>query len=298
MRKQLALTIDELIKTDDKLVLLFGDVGTYGFRNAQAQFPDRVYNVGILEQSMISMAAGLAMQDFIPVVHTIAAFLVERSLEQIKDDFGYQRLGGNFVSIGASYDLASWGSTHECPGDIGILKNVPEVEIVVPGSASEFDSLFKQSYKNGHPTYFRLSNKNNAASQEVEFGKAHVIRNGKKATVIAVGPMLDRVQEACKDFDVTILYYTTLQPFDHDTLRKNVHGGRIIVCEPYYSGALAADISEATAPQPIRIEHVGVPHEFIHRYGTMDDIDTFLGLNEGGIKAKIEKILDNPTDSS
>ena len=128
------------------------------------------------------------MQGFIPVVHTIATFLVERSLEQIKDDFGYQRLGGNFVSIGASYDLASWGSTHECPGDVGILKNVPEVEIVVPGSASEFDSLFKQAYRNGHPTYFRLSNKNNATSQEVEFGKARVIQGGNKSDRHCCGP--------------------------------------------------------------------------------------------------------------
>src|SRR3989338_740432 len=157
MRKQLADTVGDAIKADDKVVLLFGDVGTYGFRHSAAQFPERVHNVGILEQSMVSMAAGLSMQGIIPVVHTIATFLVERALEQIKDDFGYQRLGGNFVSIGASYDLVSWGCTHQCPGDVGILKNVPEVEIVVPGSAPEFDSLFKQSYDNGHPTYFRLS---------------------------------------------------------------------------------------------------------------------------------------------
>ena len=89
MRKQLADTVGDAIKADDKVVLLFGDVGTYGFRHAAAQFPSRVYNVGILEQSMVSMAAGLSMQGFIPVVHTIAAFLVERSFEQIKDDFGY-----------------------------------------------------------------------------------------------------------------------------------------------------------------------------------------------------------------
>src|SRR3989338_3190385 len=131
MRQKFPATIDELIKKDEKMVLLFADVGTYGFRHSQAQFPDRVYNVGILEQSMISMAAGLAMQGFTPVVHTIAAFLIERSLEQIKDDFGYQGLGGNFVSTGAYYDLASWGCTHQSPGEVGMLKNVPEIEIVL-----------------------------------------------------------------------------------------------------------------------------------------------------------------------
>ena len=110
--------------------------------------------------------------------------------------------------------------------------------------------------------------------------------------------MLERVQQACKDLDVTILYYTTLQPFDRDTLRKNIHGDRIIVCEPYYSGALAWDVSETVVSQPVRIEHIGVPREFIHRYGTMDDIDQLLGLTEGGIRTKIKKTLDNPINSS
>ncbi|MBI2623046.1 MAG: hypothetical protein HYW65_00510 [Candidatus Liptonbacteria bacterium] len=293
MRKQLAATIEELIQKDSTLVLLYGDVGTYGFRRSQAQFPERVHNVGILEQSMVSMAAGLSMQGFTPVVHTIATFLVERALEQIKDDFGYQRLGGNFVSIGASYDLASWGCTHECPGDVGILKNVPEVEIVVPGSAAEFDSLFKQSYRNGHPTYFRLSNKSNPASHEVEFGKANVIRVGKRATVLAAGPMLGRVEEACKDLDVTILYYTTLAPFDNETLRRNLAGENLIVCEPYYSGACAADIAVALGSRPAAVSYIGVPREFPHHYGTMDDIDKLFGLTASAMSATIKKILSN-----
>jgi transketolase len=291
MRKQLGQTVEEILKSDNKTVLLFGDVGTYGFRNAQAQFPERVHNVGILEQSMVSMAAGLAMQDFIPIVHTIATFLVERSLEQIKDDFGYQRLGGNFVSIGASYDMASWGCTHQCPGDIGILKNVPEIEIVVPGTASEFDNLFKQSYNNGHPTYFRLSNKNNAESHKVKFGKAYVVKTGKKATILAVGPMLERVKEACKNLDVTILYYTTLQPFDHDTLRRHINGNKIIVCEPYYSGAVAIDVSVAAASHAVETMYIGVPREFPHHYGTVDELDTFFHLTTADIKTKIKKVL-------
>ncbi|HEY5220739.1 MAG TPA: hypothetical protein VIJ29_01130 [Candidatus Paceibacterota bacterium] len=291
MRKQLAVTIEELLKVDDKLVLVYGDVGTYGFRNSLRDFPERVINAGILEQSMVSMAAGLSMQGFVPVVHTIATFLIERSLEQIKDDFGYQKLGGNFVSIGASYDLASWGCTHECPGDVGILKNVPEVEIVVPGTPAEFDTLFRQSYSNGHPTYFRLSNKNNTESHDVAFGRANVIKMGKQATVIAVGPILARVQEACKDMDVTVIYYTTLQPFDHDTLKNNLQGNKVIVCEPYYSGSCAVDLSIATAPRAIEITYIGVPREFIHHYGTVDEIDAFSHLTVKDIEARIKAII-------
>jgi transketolase len=292
MRKQLAVTIDEMIKADEKLVLVYGDVGTYGFRNALRDFPDRVYNAGILEQSMISMAAGLAMQGFIPVVHTIATFLVERSLEQIKDDFGYQKLGGNFVSIGASYDLASWGCTHECPGDVGELRNIPEMEIVVPGTPAEFDALFKQSYNNGRSTYFRLSNQSNVESRTVAFGKANVIQKGNNATVVAVGPMLGKVMEACKGLDVTILYYATVAPFDGATLRENFSGGTIIVCEPYYSGAFAVDIATAMTGHPVEVTYIGVPREFPHHYGTVDDIDSLFGLTVSGIRSKITNILD------
>jgi transketolase len=291
MRKQIFQTIYDVLKADNKAVLLFGDVGTYGFRNSQAEFPDRVYDVGIMEQSMVSASAGLAMQGFTPIVHTIATFLVERSLEQIKDDFGYQRLGGNFVSTGASYDMASWGATHQCPGDVGILKNVPSIEIVVPGSAAEFDSLFKQSYNDGRPTYFRLSGKSNADNQEVAFGKASVIKTGKRATVIAVGPMLERVRQACGELDVTILYYTTLEPFDHKALRDNIQGGKIIICEPYYSGAIAVDVSIATASHPVEVTYIGVPREFPHHYGTMDDLDAFFHLTAEDIEAKIKKVL-------
>lgn len=301
MRRQFVKTVDELLSKDERLVVLLGDIGVFGFRkhlvenkdptNSFPGFSDRVYNIGILEQSTISMAAGLAMDGFIPVVHTIAPFIVERALEQIKDDFGYQQLGGNFVSVGASYDYSALGCTHHCPGDVGILKNVPEVEIVLPGTASEFDLLFKQAYANGHPTYFRLAEQSNAVGLPVEFGKAHLIKSGSRATVIAVGPMLDRVVEACTDLDVTILYYTTLSPFDRESLSKHIAADTVIVCEPYYSGALDFDIRASLPGRKIRIEHIGVPREFLRHYGEVGEQDAHLGLTAPLMHSKITEIL-------
>lgn len=293
MRKQFVKTVEEILQSDERLVLLLGDIGVFGFRNSFAQFPDRVYNIGILEQSTIGLSAGLAMHGLIPVVHTITPFLVERSLEQIKDDFGYQKLGGNFVSVGGSYDYAALGCTHHCPGDVGILKNVPEIEIVLPGTPAEFDQLFKQSYADGHPTYFRISERSNVESHDVEFGKAKVVKKGSRATVIAVGPMLERVQKACADLDVTILYYTTLRPFDIKTLRAHIAGDTLIVCEPYYSGAFALDIAEAASGRKIRTEYIGLPHEFLRQYGTAEDQDKLLRLTAEDIKERIGSII-NP----
>ena len=118
-----------------------------------------------------------------------------------------------------------------------------------------------------------------------------VIKKGGRATIIAVGPMLQKVEEACRDLDVTILYYTTLQPFDHEALRENINGDKIIVCEPYYSGACAVDISSAVAPRAVEIVYIGVPREFPHCYGTVNDLDAFFHLTTSDIKARVENVL-------
>lgn len=291
MRKQFVKTVENLLEQDQKTTLLLGDIGVYGFREAFQKFPDRVYNIGILEQSTIGLAAGLSMTGLIPIVHTIAPFLVERCFEQLKLDFGYQKLGGNFVSVGGSYDYAALGATHHCPADVGILKNIPGMEIVLPGTSQEFDSLLRQTYDNDHPTYFRLSERVNSQSHRAVFGKAHIIKQGKSATVIAVGPILDRVLAAASDFDVTILYYTTLSPFDRETLRNNCPSGKVLLCEPYYRGALAQEIIEALAPESVRLFFSGMPREFLTNYGTSEQHDECLGLTAENIKIQIKKII-------
>lgn len=295
MRQQFAVTVAEAMKADARTVLLLGDIGAYSMRQALSDYPDRAYNIGILEQAMTSMSAGLTMAGFIPIVHTIAPFLVERNYEQLKDDFGYQALNGNFVSIGASYDNSGLGCTHHCPGDVAVLKQIPNMSIIVPGTAKEFDVLFKANYTSPNPKYYRLSEANNEEDRDVVFGKAMVVKKGSDkavATVIAVGPMLGMVLEATRDLDVTILYYTTLQPFDAETLRSVVRDHtKVIVCEPVYSGTLAGEVAEALSAFYIQARYIGVPHEFIEHYGSIEDIDTILGLTAPGIKKKIEDIL-------
>jgi len=291
MRKQFVNTVEKILAKDKKSVLLLGDIGVYGFRESFKKYPDRVYNIGILEQSTVSLAAGLNMIGLTPIVHTIAPFLIERCVEQIKDDFGYQGLGGNLVSVGASYDYASLGCTHHCPADVPILKNIPTVEIVVPGNAEEFDSLFNESYNNGRITYFRLSERSNETKLPfVKFGMINIIKRGKLGTVIAVGPMLDRVLAATKNLDVTLIYLTTLRPFDTKGVKRNISGDKIIICEPYYSGALTEDVLACTN-KPVKIEHMGIPKEFLTSYGTQEEQDNFLGFNEKEIHNRIKKII-------
>ena len=267
-----------------------GDIGVFGFRNELTTLPDRVYNIGILEQCTVGVAAGMAKCGIIPFVHTIAPFLVERSLEQLKVDFGYQNLNGNFISVGASYDYASLGCTHHCPGDVLALSTIPNMQIIVPGSSMEFDSLIHQSHDNGSPTYYRLSEYENKESRDVYFGRANVIKTGFAATIICYGNMLQTVIDASADLDVTILYYTTVTPFDSDTLNNNFNEN-IIVCEPFYEGSTNYFISEALKNKKYKINNIGVPRKFLTNYGSKKDHDSYLKLDIPGMRERILQCL-------
>ncbi|HEY3917059.1 MAG TPA: transketolase C-terminal domain-containing protein [Stellaceae bacterium] len=291
MRKQFVATVSRLLAEDPRVVLLLGDIGVFGFNEAAGRFPDRVYNIGILEQATVSLAAGLAKTELIPIVHTIAPFLTERCLEQIKVDFGYQALGGNFVTVGASYDYAALGCTHHCPGDVQAVTTVPGVEVIVPGTAAEFDRLFRETYDSGRPTYFRLAENEHRAETAAPFGQGCVVKEGKAATVVVIGPLLESVLEAARNLDVTVLYYHTVQPFDGDTLRHHAPAGKVLLCEPYYRGGLAAEITEALWPRPVLLRSVGVPRRFLTEYGKVEQHDAAIGLAPDAIRAELEVLI-------
>ena len=291
MRKQFVGTTEDVMAKDERLVLLLGDIGVFGFRKAFQQFPERTYNIGICEQAMTSMAAGLAKEGLVPVIHSIAPFVVERCFEQIKVDFCYQKLGGNIVSVGGSYDYAALGCTHHCPGDVAILRTLPGMEIVVPGTPAEYDQLFRASYANGHPTYFRMSERSNPQSFDVKFGRANLLKKGSLATIVTVGTTLAATLAATQDLDVTVLYYTTLAPFDAETLRQNCASRKVVLVEPYYQGTLLQDIVTALAPGTVQISAIGVPHRFLTDYGHRELHDEAIGLTPTGIRKEIQKLI-------
>jgi len=294
MRERMRALVTELADSDERLFGLFSDISCDGyFAAAMLAHPERMVNVGIMEQTVLSAAAGVATEGFIPVVHSIAPFIVERPFEQIKVDFVYQRLGVNIISIGASYDYASDGYTHLAPGDVAILKSLPDMEIVVPGTPAEFEALFRAAYADGAPTYYRLSARRNREDHSVEFGCLELIRLDRPGpVVVAVGPMLDPVLEATRDLPITVLYCTTVAPFDGETLCA-IAGDepQVILVEPYYAGVLVQDIVAALAPRAARIESIGVPHEVITRYGGPDDHDRQFGLTADGIRARIDSAM-------
>src|SRR5215470_1182343 len=171
MRDQMAQTVEAVMARDERVMLVLAEISRTPLDGIFRTYPDRALNVGIMEQTLVSVAAGLAVEGFIPAVHSIAPFLVERPFEQLKDDFCYQRLGGNFISVGGSYDYSTEGMTHHGPGDVQILRSLPGMQVIVPGMPGEFDTLFREAYANDSPTYYRLSLKTNPVEHVVRFGK-------------------------------------------------------------------------------------------------------------------------------
>ena len=288
MREQAAATVVDLFRRDERVAIVTADISLDLLRPAAEHDPRRAVNVGIMEQSAVGVAAGFALEGFHPVVHTIAPFLAERPLEQVKLDFGYQRLGGLFVSVGASYDYVESGMTHHAPGDVQALGTVPGLEALVPGTPRETDQLVRATYANGRPTYLRTSIRENAKPVETAPGGLTLLRRGTAATVIAVGPMLDPALAALDGLDATVLYATTVVPLDAATLAAQAApAAEVVVVEPFYEGTLAAQVSAALAHRPTRLLSIGVPRRFIHGYGKPDEHDRALGLDITSIRERI-----------
>jgi transketolase len=295
MRDRMGAVVSDLLERDPKTALVLADISTNYFQTAMAKYPERVVNVGIMEQTAVSLAAGYALEGFHPIVHSITPFIVERPFEQIKDDFCYQGLGGTLISIGASYDYGTDGMTHYGAADIPILKTLPRMQCCVPGTADEFEILLRQTYANGAPTYLRTSLQQNSESRPINFGKLHVEREGSQGIVIAVGPMLERTLDAVQGMDLTVLYATTVVPFDEEMLRNAAGSASadVVLVEPYYEGGLIPEISRALQSFRARIEAIGVPRRILDKYGPPERLDQETGLNVDGIRARISCFLNS-----
>jgi transketolase len=279
MRKQFKNTVTDLALHDDRIVMIFGDVSVYLFNEFKEKFPNRFYNMGICENTLISVGAGLAAQGFYPFVHTIAPFITERSYEQIKLDMCYNQFGGNIVSCGASFDYAWDGATHHAYTDLAILRLLPGMEVIQPGSTKELDILLRSQYNNGKPTYFRLSDYPHKIDVPVKFGRGVAIRDTRaELTVMTAGPLLGNVLEACSELPVNIVYFHTIKPIDTELIQR-FRNTRILVVHDAFG------LKEAISEVPeLRIVFHGMPDAFCTCYGTLQDIRHQLGLDPAGIR--------------
>lgn len=302
MRQEFADTLLSLGQQDEKLVVLIGDISHFILQPFAVACPGRFYNIGICEPATVNMAAGLAKVGLYPVVHTITPFIVERSFEQIKLDFGYQELGVNLVTVGSAFDYASLGCTHHSYGDFALLKTIPNTNLFYPASPNEFLRLFSQVYQNGQINYFRLPEAQHGVAfkaADIKPGRAIRVKTGLDITLVATGPQLRTVMAAAsllgnKGYSPEVLYIHTVRPLDVAAIRRSVRKtGRCLVVEEHGSyGSLFDDILRCTHDiAAVRYDSINIGTEFIHEYGSYEQHCQRLGFTPKNVVKKALRLM-------
>jgi transketolase len=287
MRERFYDLAREALDEHDRVAVVTAQIGN----DTIGEHP-RHFDVGIREQLMIGVAAGLALEGYRPVAHSYTPFLVERPWEFLKLDLGHNDLGAVLVSTGASYDAARSGRTHEAPEDVALVAALPGWTIHVPGHPEELESLFRRSLAGADRVYIRMSEEENHA--RVDGGGFTALRRGspRAPLVVAVGPTLRPVLEATADNDVSVAYLATVRPFPHDGVRDALADGTdVVLVEPYQAGTSAAEIAVALRDRPHRLLALGVPNAEVRRYGTGAEHRAAHGLDSAGISRSLAEFL-------
>lgn len=289
LRGQFVATARELLETDERSALVLAEISADRFTDLIDRHPDRVLNVGIREQLLVSTAAGLALSGLRPIAHTFGAFVIERAWEQVKLDLDHQEVGAVLVGSYGSYDWPAGGRTHQSPGDIALLDTLRGWTVHVPGHPAELDTQLRRSVAGDDRVYLRIGGKPNPEPYDPL--RWTTITEGRRGIVVAVGTMLRATQQAVADLDVTLLYAPTIRPFDAGALRAAPGRPRIVMVEPYLAGTSAAQVAEALADVDHRQLGLGVGDPDRHRYGTAAEHDRLHGLDPAGLRRRVEEFL-------
>ena len=272
MRAELAKLCLETVKTDTKSVVMVGDISHFLLRETEQVAPNRFYNIGICEQTIIGMASGMAIEGMRPIVHTIAPFLVERAHEQIKVDLGYQHTEVTIVTVGGTYDYSDLGCTHHCYNDIALMKSIPNMEVYEPGTPKEFRELFTQTWGNGNPKYFRLSAHIHSQDVTVQSEEVNIIRDSIDGRwVFVTGHLLDDVLE---DTNCGVIYVSTLHGMSNNSIEMLSElfksQTKLYSVENHFKiGGLGDLVSDIFS---LPVKRIGLDRKFLTNYGSYDDL--------------------------
>ncbi len=292
MRERFAAVTSSLLAEQPRLAVVLADISADSFEPARKRYPDRVINLGIREQLLISVTGGLALAGLRPVAHTFASFLVERPFEQIKLDLNHQGAGAVLVSAGGSYDFADNGRTHQSPGDVALLGTLPGWTVYVPGHPDEAERQLRVAATGQDLVYLRLSTAANTVPLAAAPGQLTVLRTGRRGTVLAVGPLAEPVLDATLGLDVTVLYAATIRPLDTATLRGTLGEAAVVLAEPYLAGTSVPAVSAALRDIPHRILGLGVGRAELRRYGTAAEHQAAHGLDARSLRESVTSFLD------
>lgn len=293
MRKESLDSVYELAKIDERVVFIGSDLGPGLLDAMKKEMPDRWYMEGVSEQHIVGMAAGLAMEGFIPYINTIATFLTRRCYEQIVLDLCLQDLPVRLISNGGGVVYAPLGPTHLAIEDIAIMRVLPNMTVVACCDADEMKRFMKKTLDWPHPIYIRLGKGGDKIVSEekhgFEIGKAILMREGSDGLFVSTGVMTQWVLEAAEKLSheglsVGVLHMHTIKPLDNEQLTKLIPSVNAVVTIEEHTrigglGSAVLEFCNDTMPgQTAKIARVGIPDEFAKKYGSQDSLIKSWGI--------------------
>ena len=298
-------TLASLAEDDPAVFLLVGDLGFGAVEPFAERFPDRFLNVGVAEQNMTGIAAGLALSGRTVFTYSIGNFPTLRPLEQIRNDICYQRANVKTVAVGGGYAYGALGSTHHATEDLAIMRALPEMVVVAPGDLVETRSATRAIAAHDGPCYLRLgrAGERSVHPPDVAFalGRAIRVRDGDDLTLVSTGNMLHLAMTVAETLAVQgvsarVLSMHTVKPIDTEAVRTAARETPLVVTLEEHSiiGGLGGAVAEVLAESDdttARFRRLGLPPEFCRKVGSQSYLLNHCGLSAAGILESIQSSL-------
>ncbi len=301
-----ARVLADLADHDERIMVLTADLG---FSNRTVEFsyrhPDRFFNMGIAEQNMVSVAAGLATTGGIPYIATFASFLGLLCCEHIRTDLAYPNLPVRLLSHHAGISLGYYGTSHHATEDIGIMRSIANLKIVCPADAYSLEQALRQTVNVEGPIYFRLGRGREADAyldgEPWEFGKISVLREGKDAVLFANGIMVAAARSAAdtlakEGIDVTVADLHTIQPFDVEGVLSLIEGvNYVFVAEEHNTrSGVATAVADAMVDAQVggkQLIRIGFPPDEYSVIAAPYYLYQHYGLDATGVAERVRTAL-------
>ncbi len=306
MRNIFVDEMQKIMREDPGVVFVSAECGFHVVEGLEQEFPDRFYNVGIAEQSMVGTAAGLALRGLKPVGYTMAMFLTMRAYEQIRVDVAYQQLPVVLAGVIPGYGYGNSGTTHHSIEDTAILRVLPNMTVVYTSCETDVRAAARLAVNYGNPIYIGLGRNDpdyqpDYTQEDFRFGKAIRLSDGKDAALFATGVMLPEAMKACKrlrDKGIGISVYNmhTVKPLDTEAIREAAEECGVIYTleEENIIGGLGGAVAEYIAENDglrCRFKRFGVPDTYGHGSGSIAWLRKQAGIDAESVADSVERHL-------
>jgi len=288
-------TLVALAEQDRRIVAVCNDsVGSSNLKAFKQRFPDRLVNVGIAEQNLVGVSAGLASAGKIPFTCGASCFLTGRALEQIKADLAYSRHNVKLCGISSGMAYGELGPTHHSIEDLAWTRAIANMTVLVPADPVETAAAVRAAAAFDGPVFLRLSRMPVPAvcaeGQAFEIGRSVLLREGSDVTIIAAGVTVTSALEAARlleqdGISAAVLNLSTIRPIDRDRIAEAARRGPIVTVEEHtvYGGLGSAVAEVVVESHPTRMRMLGVPGVFAPT-GSASFLLTHFGLDAAGIR--------------